>query len=107
MPRLFLLRHAKSSPAGPGQKDFDRPLNGRGRVAAAAVGRFMVDSGLQPDRILWMFHATFARLERGDVARATAIWAALNNEDLSRVPQALRDALDFRIARASTGTLPR
>lgn len=52
MPRLFLLRHAKSSPAGPGQKDFDRPLNSRGRVAAAAVGRFMADSGFLPDRIL-------------------------------------------------------
>ena len=52
MPRLFLLRHAKSPPAVAGQKDFDRPLAERGRAAAAAVGRHMVDEGYLPDLVL-------------------------------------------------------
>ena len=52
MPRLFLLRHAKSPPAVPGQKDFDRPLAARGRAAAPAVGRHMADKGYLPDLVL-------------------------------------------------------
>lgn len=52
MPRLFLLRHAKSPPAVPGQKDFDRPLAARGRAAATAVGRHMADEGYLPDLVL-------------------------------------------------------
>jgi len=52
MPRLFLLRHAKSSWAVPGQRDFDRPLNGRGRAAAPLIGRFLAESGHAPDRVL-------------------------------------------------------
>jgi len=34
MKRLSLLRHAKSSWDDPVERDFDRPLNGRGRRAA-------------------------------------------------------------------------
>ncbi|MCM5555626.1 histidine phosphatase family protein [Pleomorphomonas sp. NRK KF1] len=52
MPRLFLLRHAKSPPAVSGQKDFDRPLTARGREAAPAVGRHMADEGYVPDLVL-------------------------------------------------------
>ncbi len=52
MPRLFLLRHAKSPPAVSGQKDFDRPLAARGRAAASAVGRHMADEGYLPDLVL-------------------------------------------------------
>lgn len=39
MKTLFLLRHAKSSWATPGQADHERPLNDRGCKAAAAMGR--------------------------------------------------------------------
>ena len=39
MKTLTLLRHAKSSWDDPGMKDFDRPLNERGREAARLVGR--------------------------------------------------------------------
>lgn len=52
MPRLFLLRHAKSSWALPGQRDFDRPLNDRGRAAAPLIGRFMAENGHRPERVL-------------------------------------------------------
>jgi len=49
---LFLLRHAKSDWAGPALSDFERPLNGRGRKAARAMGREFRLRGLAADRIL-------------------------------------------------------
>jgi phosphohistidine phosphatase len=52
MPRLLLLRHAKSSWGDPGIVDIDRPLSPRGRRAAAAVARAIADEGYVPDRIL-------------------------------------------------------
>lgn len=41
MKTLLLMRHAKSSWADPGQPDFERPLNERGRGAAPLMGRFL------------------------------------------------------------------
>lgn len=41
MKTLTLLRHAKSSWDDPAMRDFDRPLNRRGRVAARTMGREM------------------------------------------------------------------
>ncbi len=52
MPRLLLLRHAKSSSDDPGVADFDRPLAARGRRAAAMVGEHIAKHRLTPDRIL-------------------------------------------------------
>ncbi|ODN70755.1 SixA phosphatase family protein [Methylobrevis pamukkalensis] len=52
MARLFLLRHAKSSWDDPSVRDFDRPLNLRGRAAASLMGRHMADHALVPDRVL-------------------------------------------------------
>ncbi|MEM8936743.1 MAG: histidine phosphatase family protein [Pseudomonadota bacterium] len=52
MKELYLLRHAKSSWAQLGAKDFDRPLNNRGREAAHAMGGFLKDAHLKPDLIL-------------------------------------------------------
>lgn len=49
---LMLLRHAKSSWADTGQADLDRPLNDRGKRAAAAVGRYMASNGLMPQLVL-------------------------------------------------------
>jgi len=49
---LTLLRHAKSSWADDSMADFDRPLNDRGRKAAAMMGAYMRDAGLTFDRIL-------------------------------------------------------
>ncbi|MEP4033981.1 histidine phosphatase family protein [Roseibium polysiphoniae] len=52
MLQLFLLRHAKSDWGNPELKDFDRPLNSRGRTAARTMGAYMEKNQLQPDLIL-------------------------------------------------------
>jgi phosphohistidine phosphatase len=50
--RLGLFRHAKSDWQDPRARDFDRPLNGRGRKGAALMGRHIRDSGFRWDRII-------------------------------------------------------
>jgi len=52
MKTLTLLRHAKSGWDVPVARDFERPLNARGRKAARAMGREMRRLGLGFDRIL-------------------------------------------------------
>ena len=48
--RLVLLRHAKS--AWPDLTDHDRPLAGRGRGDAPAIGRWLRETGCVPD-LVW------------------------------------------------------
>ena len=52
MRQLLLLRHAKSSWDDPGLSDHARPLNARGRRAAAAIAGAMRDLRLSPDLVL-------------------------------------------------------
>src|SRR3546814_19899338 len=52
MKTLTLLRHAKSTWHDPVAKDFNRPLNKRGRRAARTIGREMKSQGLHFDRIV-------------------------------------------------------
>ncbi len=52
MRQLILLRHAKSSWDDPGLPDHARPLNARGRRAAAVMAAVMRDLGLGPDLVL-------------------------------------------------------
>lgn len=52
MSRVYLLRHAKAASAMPGMKDFDRPLDARGREMAGKLGGIMLANGLVPDRIV-------------------------------------------------------
>ncbi|MEP3224990.1 MAG: histidine phosphatase family protein [Parasphingorhabdus sp.] len=52
MKRLTLLRHAKSSWDDPVNRDFDRPLNDKGKRAATIMGKFIKRHGLQFDQIL-------------------------------------------------------
>ncbi|MFN4167724.1 MAG: SixA phosphatase family protein [Pannonibacter phragmitetus] len=52
MPRLLLLRHAKSDWSTPGLQDHDRPLNARGEDAARRMARWIAEEGLKPDLIL-------------------------------------------------------
>lgn len=52
MKTLTLLRHAKSTWDDPVARDFDRPLNKRGRRAAQTVGREMRVQGLKFDRVV-------------------------------------------------------
>jgi phosphohistidine phosphatase len=49
---LTLLRHAKSGWDDPVARDFDRPLNQRGRRAAVTVGRALRDEGMQFDAVI-------------------------------------------------------
>lgn len=50
--RLILMRHAKSSWDDAALDDFDRPLNARGHRSAAALGLWLANKGLLPDRVL-------------------------------------------------------
>jgi phosphohistidine phosphatase len=52
MKRLTLLRHAKSGDDGTVSRDFDRPLNAKGRKVARAMGRYLRSEGIHFDRIL-------------------------------------------------------
>lgn len=52
MHQLLLLRHAKSSWHDAKLADRDRPLNERGRRAAAAMRKAMRELGLAPDLVL-------------------------------------------------------
>ncbi|WP_425229063.1 SixA phosphatase family protein [Sphingomonas sp.] len=52
MKTLTLLRHAKSGWDDTVQRDFDRPLNGKGRRAAQAVGRHLRAEELRFDQVV-------------------------------------------------------
>ena len=69
MRTLYILRHAKSDWGDESLRDFDRPLNGRGRKSAKAMGREMRERGFAPDLVLLSPSArtteTLARVEEG------------------------------------------
>ena len=52
MKTLTLLRHAKSGWDDPVARDFDRPLNARGRRAAVTMGRHVRDLQLRFDAVV-------------------------------------------------------
>ena len=52
MKRLILTRHAKSSWDDPLMSDHDRPLNERGKAAAADLGNWLASRGYVPDQVL-------------------------------------------------------
>lgn len=52
MPRLIVMRHAKSSWDDAGLDDHARPLNGRGRAAAPVMAAWLAARGVRPDRVL-------------------------------------------------------
>jgi phosphohistidine phosphatase len=53
MKRLTLIRHAKSSHAHAWQRDFERPLDERGRRDAVLVGQHLAgDEGFRPTRVV-------------------------------------------------------
>jgi phosphohistidine phosphatase len=51
MKTLYLLRHAHSDSAEPGQDDHDRGLSARGEQESDNVGAFMKEQGLVPDAL--------------------------------------------------------
>jgi phosphohistidine phosphatase len=52
MKKLTLLRHAKSGWDAPVSRDFDRPLNEKGRRGARRMGLYMRDEGLEYDHVV-------------------------------------------------------
>jgi len=50
--RLILTRHAKSSWDDPTLPDHDRPLNDRGKAAAADLGEWLDSRGYVPEEVL-------------------------------------------------------
>ena len=52
MKTLLLLRHAKSSKDDAALRDFDRPLNDRGKDDAKLIGRFIRESSITPDLVI-------------------------------------------------------
>lgn len=50
--RLILTRHAKSDWDDPSLPDRDRPLNGRGRRSARALGDWLASRGYEPEEVL-------------------------------------------------------
>ena len=50
--RLILTRHAKSSWDDPLTPDHDRPLNERGKMAAADLGSWLASRGYIPEEVL-------------------------------------------------------
>lgn len=69
---LTLIRHAKSSWKDAACDDFDRPLNKRGEGDAPAMGRLLLELGLQPDH--WLASpARRARRTAEEMAKAFAL----------------------------------
>lgn len=68
---LLLLRHAKSSWDDPALADHDRPLNRRGRAAAARMGAYLEAEALIPDLAL----VSSARRTQETWSRLTAGWS--------------------------------
>jgi phosphohistidine phosphatase len=89
MRELILLRHAHAEPGAEGEPDIDRPLSADGLAEAEAAGRWLVEQGLIPDRIL----CSPARRARETL---DAVLGALGN-----VEHSLEDA----IYEATPGTL--
>lgn len=75
MKRIYLLRHAKSSWADPSLRDYERPLNKRGRKAAPRVGKLLKKRGWLPDLVLC-----------SSAARAEETWSLIAAE-LEAPPQ--------------------
>lgn len=78
MKTLTLLRHAKSGWDDPVERDFDRPLNPKGRRAAQTVGRQMRVLGLAFDHVVaspaQRVVETIAEVEAGYGAPLAPAW---------------------------------
>lgn len=50
--RIFLLRHAQAAWPAPGDSDFDRPLDDRGRIEASVMAGLIASRGYLADRVV-------------------------------------------------------
>jgi phosphohistidine phosphatase len=93
--QLFLLRHAKSSWDDLSIPDHDRPLNKRGRKAAAMMRRYIRSERIRPD-LVWASSAkralqTFEALEPWDRPPAVEIKPALYLAAAQKILELVRD----------------
>jgi phosphohistidine phosphatase len=91
MKELLILRHGKSDWHAGASSDHERPLNERGKKAAAAVGRFLTATGQQPDLVL-SSPALRARTTAERAHRA-GDWSCAMNLDESLYGAAVTDVL--------------
>jgi phosphohistidine phosphatase len=77
MKRLYLLRHAKSSWKDTTLLDHDRPLAGRGRRAAKAIGRHLREQSIEPQLVL----CSSARRARETLERLALAVSTVRVED--------------------------
>ncbi len=89
MHRLLLLRHSKAEKGRPGERDFDRPLAGRGREHAPQVGAYLAK------------HAAIDLALVSPAVRTRETWALVAAE-LAGTPKV---AFEQRIYDAAPGTL--
>lgn len=82
---LLLVRHAKAAPGDDGP-DHDRPLTGRGRADAAALGELLADRDLVPHLVLC-----------SDAVRAEQTW----QQAASRLPAPVPVRPEQRLYQAS------
>ncbi len=89
MKQLLVLRHAKSSWKDESLRDFDRPLNKRGKKDAPLMGELLANLDLTPDLIITSA-ATRARLTAeavadnsgydGDIEATRALYMAMPDD---------------------------
>jgi phosphohistidine phosphatase len=70
MKKIMIMRHAKSDWADNSLRDFDRPLNKRGKLAAPIMGKEIKKRNLNPDLII-SSPALRARMTAEAVAKNT------------------------------------
>jgi phosphohistidine phosphatase len=89
MKRLYVLRHAKSSWDDPDLADHDRPLSGRGRRAADAIGRHLRAEGIEPELVLCSSSTrtreTLARIGLRTAEVERELYGASANELIARL----------------------
>jgi phosphohistidine phosphatase len=74
--KLWLVRHAKSDWSTPGQSDFDRPLNARGRRDGPRMAAWLAEQP-EPATWIWCSDAVRARSTAEDINESLE-FAALN-----------------------------
>lgn len=52
MKKIYLVRHAKSSWSNPELRDYDRPLNKRGKRDAPFMGNLIKEKGIKPELLI-------------------------------------------------------
>ncbi len=102
MPRLILMRHAKSGWDDPRMDDIDRPLNARGQRNAVTMGAWLKAKRYIPDQVLLSSSTrtreTLERVTRGlglrpDMTVLDALYLASEHRILSALKKAMGDCV--------------